>query len=148
VMTGILTSLRVPGSAAANGSLVTMTSRACARNRAATEDPDGARTEVACYRLRDLGSAGRSRAGRSTMTGRLHHLWAALLPLVLVGCGADEGPRDGRPAAPTNVSVSAEHGIVTVDWEHDGVDTTGHRVSRQPVNGSTAYFSLAEVYCA
>src|SRR5690606_32585052 len=44
------------------------------------------------------------------MTGRLHHLWTALLPLVLAGCGADEGPRDGRPAAPTNVSVSVAQG--------------------------------------
>lgn len=79
------------------------------------------------------------------MTGRLHHLWAALLPLVLVGCGADEGPRDGRPAAPTNVSVSAEHGIVTVAWEHDGVDTKGYRVSRQTVTGSAAFGPLAEV---
>ena len=41
--------------------------------------------------------------------------------------------------------MSAEHGIVTVAWEHDGVDTKGYRVSRQTVTGSTAFGPLVEV---
>lgn len=60
---------------------------------------------------------------------------AVLALVALVGCGGGV-PEDGRPAAPADVTTDVEHGIVTVGWAHDGVATSGYRISRSVALGA------------
>lgn len=60
----------------------------------------------------------------------------ALVAIVLVACGEPQPPVDDKPSAPSDITTSVEHGIITVAWSHDGENTTGYRILRESVGVS------------
>jgi len=73
----------------------------------------------------------------------------ALLAIILVACGEPQPPVDDKPATPSNVTTTVEHGIITVGWSHDGENTTGYRILRESVGalnlGAQQATQIAEV---
>ncbi len=64
---------------------------------------------------------------------RTRSMASVLLTLFFVAaCSGGEPPSDGKPAAPTNVTATEAHGVVTVSWQHDGAEVDGFRVHRSP----------------